>query len=128
MQYLVATLQYPHALEPPTPAYMKAHMALKSSRHMAWDMVRDAIGVIQREADISQMPFASLCCVCRAGLAVLETSEFVNEDVVRPGEVQRFRTILVWIAGRWGIAAEHLKKLDELIEKSHPREDPMIMT
>jgi hypothetical protein len=122
MQYLIATLQHPHSLEPPTPAYMKAHMALKSSRHMSWDMVRDAIQAIQSEADVLHMPFASLCCVCRAGLAVLETSEFVHEDVVGPGEVQSFRTILEWFAGRWGIGAEYLKRLDELVEKSHQRQ------
>jgi hypothetical protein len=115
MQYLCTILEHPHTLGMPDPKYIKVHLALKYSRRMAWDMVRVAIQKIQTEAEIPHLPFAGLCCVLRAGLAVLETKEFVNEDVVGDDEVRGFRQILEWFARRWGIGAEYLNRLEELV-------------
>jgi hypothetical protein len=85
---------------------------------MAWDMIPVAIKKIQSEAEIPHLPFAGLCCVFRAGLAVIETREFVNEDVAGENEVQGFRKLLVWFAGRWNIGGEYLRRLDELLGQS----------
>jgi len=81
---------------------------------MAWDMVRVAISKIQSESEISHLPFAGLCCVLRAGLTVLETREFVNEDVVQHEETQGFERILQWFAGRWNIGNVYMRRLEEL--------------
>jgi hypothetical protein len=117
MQYLCTILHHVHALGMPDQEYIKVHLALKYSRRMAWDMVRVAIEKIQSEAEIPHLPFAGLCCVLRAGLAVMETKEFVNEDVVKHDEVCGFRQILEWFAARWGIGREYLNKLDELLAR-----------
>jgi hypothetical protein len=115
MQYLDAVHPNPQELRPPTAMYIKAHLALKYSRRMAWDMVRVAIQKIQSAAEIPHLPFAGLCCVLRAGLAVLETRTYVNEDVVGEDEVQGFKQILEWFADRWGIGSDYLKRLEELL-------------
>jgi hypothetical protein len=115
MRYLCTKLQHTHTLERPDQEYIKVHLALKYSRRMAWDMVRVAIEKIQSEAEIPHMPFAGLCCLLRAGLAVIETKEFVNEDVVTDDDVHGFRQILQWFAARWGIGTDYLNKLDELL-------------
>jgi hypothetical protein len=114
MQRLCTILQQPNTFEAPAPEYIKAHLALKYSRRMAWDMVRVAISKIQSESEIPHLPFAGLCCVFRAGLAVLETSVFVDEDVVGGDDIQGFGTILGWFAGRWSIGREYLRRLEEL--------------
>jgi hypothetical protein len=117
MQYLCTILHHPHTLDMPCPDYIKVHLALKYSRRMAWDMVRVAIQKISNETEIPHLPFAGLCCVLRAGLAVLETKEFVNEDVIEDGEVHGFKQILEWFARRWGIGGEYLKRLEELLAR-----------
>jgi hypothetical protein len=118
MQYLCTVLEHVRTLGMPNDEYIKVHLALKYARRMAWDMVRVAIEKIQNEAEIPYLPFAGLCCVLRAGLAVMETKEFVNEDVVNNDEVYGFRQILDWFAARWGIGSEYLNKLDELLARS----------
>jgi hypothetical protein len=117
MQHLCAILHHPHTLDMPCPEYIKVHLALKYSRRMAWDMVRVAIQKIPSEAEIPYLPFAGLCCVLRAGLAVLETKDFVNEDVVEDGEVHGFKQILEWFARRWGIGGEYLNRLEGLLAR-----------
>jgi hypothetical protein len=118
MQYLVSVHPHPQELLAPSAEYIKAHLALKYSRRMAWDMVRVAVQKIQSAAEIPHLPFAGLCCVLRAGLAVLETRTYVIEDVVEEEEVQGFKQILEWFADRWGIGSDYLKRLDELIGQS----------
>jgi hypothetical protein len=115
MQYLVSIYPHPQELPVPSAEYIKAHLALKYSRRMAWDMVRVAIQKIQSGAEISHLPFAGLCCVFRAGLAVLETRTYVIEDVVGDDEVHSFRQLLEWFAGRWGIGSDYLRRLEELL-------------
>ncbi|KAH9869880.1 hypothetical protein J1614_006801 [Plenodomus biglobosus] len=101
----------------PGPDYKKAHLALKISRHMAWDMVRVAIQKIQSEGEISHLPFAGLCCVLRAGLAVLETSEFMAEEVTQPGEISEFLKILDWFSARWSIGREYVQRAEQVLHQ-----------
>jgi hypothetical protein len=115
MRYLCTILQHTHTLETPDQEYIKVHLALKYSRRMVWDMVRVAIEKVQSEAEIAHLPFAGLCCVLRAGLAVVETKEFVNEDVVSNDEIQGFRQIIEWFAARWSIGSDYLNRLEELL-------------
>lgn len=81
---------------------------------MAWDMVRVAIQKIQSEAEIAHLPFAGLCCVLRAGLAVLETKEFSGEEIVDRGELDGFGRIVEWFASRWGLGELYLMRTMEL--------------
>jgi hypothetical protein len=90
-------------------------MALKYSRRMSWDMVRSTLKKIQFEAEVPHLPFAGLCSVFRAGLVVLETREFVEENLVNADEVRSFKQVLQWFAGRWGIGHEYLECLEELL-------------
>jgi hypothetical protein len=82
---------------------------------MTWDMVRMNIKRIRNEAEMPHLPFAGLCSVFRAGLAVFETSELVDEKVVNEGEARSFQQLLEWFAGRWGIGYEYLGRLEELL-------------
>jgi hypothetical protein len=118
IRYLCKVLSHVRTLDAPTPDYVKAHLALKYSRRMAWDMVRVAIEKIETETEMSHLPFAGLCCVFRAGLAVLETKEFVNDDVVGEDEIEGFIQTLKWFAGRWGIGQVYLETLEELLALS----------
>jgi hypothetical protein len=85
---------------------------------MAWNMVHVAIQKISSKAEILYLRLAGLCCVFRAGLAVLETREYVNEDMFREQDVQGFKKILEWFAGRWGIGGHFLRRLEELVGRS----------
>lgn len=114
MRHLNITFQHPFTLNAPTSDYLKVNIALKYSRRMAWDMVRVAIQKIQLEAEIPYLPFAGLCAVLRAGLAVLETREFVDEDIINEVELRAFRNVLNWFAGRWNIGRQYLSRLEEL--------------
>ena len=82
VEYLTQVL----AQEPPSTHLAeqeeKARLALTYSRRMAWDMVKVAISKIENEEEVKRLPFAGLCCVLRAGMAVLETNGCVEEDVV----------------------------------------------
>ncbi|KAH7401223.1 hypothetical protein BKA66DRAFT_98299 [Pyrenochaeta sp. MPI-SDFR-AT-0127] len=113
MQYLSTIL--PEFQLPPDPLYIKAHLALKYSRRMAWDMVRVAIDKIENEAEIPNLPFAGLCAVLRAGLAVLETKEYVAEDVIENIELEGYLRIMRWFSGRWNVSSQYLKKAEELL-------------
>ncbi|KAI8932949.1 hypothetical protein NX059_010418 [Plenodomus lindquistii] len=99
----------------PGPDYTKAHLALKYSRRMAWDMVRVAIRKIQFKEEIPHLPFAGLCCVLRAGLAVFETAEFMAEDVTEPGEIADFLKILDWFSTRWTIGREYVRRVEKVL-------------
>ncbi|KAF2845694.1 hypothetical protein T440DRAFT_493260 [Plenodomus tracheiphilus IPT5] len=99
----------------PGPDYTKAHLALKYSRRMAWDMVRTAIQKIQFEAEIPHLPFAGLCCVLRAGVAVIETAEFMAEEVTEPEEIGEFLKILDWFSVRWSIGREYIRRVEEML-------------
>lgn len=99
----------------PGPDYTKAHLALKYSRRMSWDMVRIAIQKIQSQEEIQRLPFAGLCCVLRAGIAVLETSEFMAEEVMEPEEIVEFMKIMDWFDVRWSIGREYARKAEEAL-------------
>jgi hypothetical protein len=115
MQYLSNIFPHPHINHEAASVLSKARMALKYSRRMSWDMVRSTLKRIRDEAEMPHLPFAGLCSVFRAGLVVLETREFVNENLVNADEVRSFKQVLQWFAGRWGIGHEYLICLEELL-------------
>jgi hypothetical protein len=115
MQYLSGRFPHAHVNHEAASALIKARMALKYSRRMSWDMVRSTLKKIRHEAEVPHLPFAGLCSVFRAGLVVLETREFVDENLVDAAEVCSFKHVLEWFAGRWGIGHEYLKCLEELL-------------
>jgi len=98
-----------------TPEYQKAVVALKFSRSVVWEMVRIAIQLVTSEESMLRMTFAGLCSVLRAGLAVLETRKFVDEDVVLAGELEAYVRILKWFAGRWTIGNEYLVRMETIL-------------
>lgn len=114
MRHLYATTQA-YTLEGPSAEYLQVQRALTHSRRVAWDMVRFAIEVIQDENEVALLPLAGLCCVLRAGLAVLETREHVIEDVVQTDEIDGYIVILRWFANRWVIGEEYLKRVELLL-------------
>ncbi|KAL5378531.1 hypothetical protein DPSP01_009113 [Paraphaeosphaeria sporulosa] len=84
----------------------KALMALQYSRRMAWDMVHVMIQKIKKEEDLPYLPFAGVCCVIRAAIAVLETKQYTNEDAPNAEEVHNFLVVLSWFARRWSVGGE----------------------
>lgn len=93
-------------------------MALKYARHMAWDMVKVGIQKINGEGEsgeegvgeVGRLPFAGLCCVVRAGVAVLKTREFYADgDGVEEKEVEGFKRVVGMFAGRWGVGQLYLR-------------------
>ncbi|KAH7081054.1 hypothetical protein FB567DRAFT_119104 [Paraphoma chrysanthemicola] len=115
IRHIVNTTNGSNNFVSPAAGYTKAHLALKYSRRMAWDMVHVAIEKISSEAEIPHLPFAGLCCVFRAGLAVFETKKYVDEDVMGEQDIQGFRKILEWFAARWNIGEHFLARLEDLI-------------
>jgi hypothetical protein len=103
--------------ESPDPEYEKVHLALKYARRMAWDMVRVAISKIDGEDGMERLPFAGLCCVIRAGLAVVETEQFFmgkdGEEV--KGEVEGFRRIVGSFKARWGAGGQYMERLEKIL-------------
>ncbi|KAJ6192721.1 hypothetical protein J3E72DRAFT_203681 [Bipolaris maydis] len=95
----------------------KIKVALRVSRRMAWDMVQVGIRVIACEEEIARLPFAGLGCVIRAGVAVLETWGWVDDEdgVVGQEEARAFRRLVEWVAGRWGVARGYLGRVDEVL-------------
>ena len=93
----------------------KARLALTYSRRMAWDMVKVAISKIENEEEVKRLPFAGLCCVLRAGMAVLETNGCVEEDVVLNEEIDGFQRIVGWFAGRYGVGRQFEARLAKLV-------------
>jgi hypothetical protein len=118
MRHLNITLQHPFTLDAPTSEHMKVYLALKYSRRMAWDMVRVAIQKMQFESEIPYLPFAGLCAVLRAGLAVLETRDFVDEEIIEEVELHEFKKILEWFGGRWDTGREYLQRFEALLARS----------
>lgn len=103
----------------PGPDYTKAHLALKFSRRMAWDMVRVAIQKIESEDEITHLPFAGLCSVLRAGIAVLETADYMADNITQPGEMEGFANILCWFSGRWTIGRDYMNRVAEIVQNSY---------
>lgn len=85
------------------PAATKALMSLHYSRRMAWDMIRVMIEKIENEDDLPCLPFAGVCCVIRAAIAVLETGQDGNVDMPNGDEITGFLKILGWFARRWSV-------------------------
>lgn len=116
MRHLSSTL--PVLAGRPHPEYEKVHLALKYARHMAWDMVKVGIQKINGEGEsgeegvgeVGRLPFAGLCCVVRAGVAVLKTREFYADgDCVEEKEVEGFKRVVELFAGRWGVGQLYLR-------------------
>lgn len=100
--------------------HVKAQLALSVSRRMAWDMVRVGMQRIGSEEEIAELPFAGLCCVIRAGVAVLETGEWVEaRDVVtdEEDEMRVFRRLVEWFGRRWGVGRGYLARVDEVLRR-----------
>lgn len=87
----------------PTPGYAKTHMALKASRRLSWDMVVVAIQKVKSEEEVALLPLAGIFCVLRAGVAVMETQKYVNEDVVKDEEIDGFVQLVKWFRNRWNL-------------------------
>lgn len=88
------------------PALAKALMALQYCRRMAWDMVHVMIGLITKEDDLPYLPFAGVCCVIRAAVAVLETRKYVDEVGLGMEDLHSFALILGWFAKRWSVGGK----------------------
>lgn len=110
------TATTPTSTHDPVVDIAKPLLALRISRRMAWDMVRVGIQVINSAAEIAELPFAGLCCVVRAGVVVLETRDYVDEEVLAGREEARaFRRLVEWFAARWGVGKVYLARVDELL-------------
>jgi hypothetical protein len=97
----------------------KAGLALTYSRRMAWDMVKVAIRKTERE-DVERLPFAGLCCVLRAGMAVVDTKWCLDgdimtnvDDVVLSEELEGFRRMVRWFGRRWGVGRKFEERLND---------------
>lgn len=82
---------------------------------MSWEMVRMSIQLIKCEDSVSRMTLAGLCSMLRAGLAVLETNNYTDDDVIKEGEVQAYLKILRWFAARWTIGNEYLERAQQVL-------------
>jgi hypothetical protein len=82
---------------------------------MSWEMVRMTIRLVKSEAAVLKTTFAGLCSVLRAGLAVLETREYDETEVIQEGELEAYIRILKWFAARWMIGNEYLEKVERVI-------------
>lgn len=85
---------------------MKAILALKYSRRMAWDMVKVLNNKVENEEILSYLPFAGLCCVIRAAIAVLETTQHGDEGEITENDIINFLRVLGWFSTRWSIGSE----------------------
>ncbi|KAF3043927.1 hypothetical protein E8E11_005863 [Didymella keratinophila] len=95
----------------------KVHLTLMFGRRMAWDMVRAALGSVDSKEEAARLPFAALCCVLRAGLAVLETSRLNDSELVSREEVTKLQRVVGWFAARWGIGRQFEMKLADIIRE-----------
>ncbi|KAH7088924.1 hypothetical protein FB567DRAFT_522621 [Paraphoma chrysanthemicola] len=111
-------IQYLHASHSTTSAresdYQKAVTALKFSRGMAWQMVRTALQ-LRSELSVSKTTFAGLCSVLRAGLAVLESAKYVEDEVIEPGELDGYARLLRSFAQRWPIGNEYIARAEKIL-------------
>jgi hypothetical protein len=82
---------------------------------MSWEMVRMAIRVVKSEAAVLKTTFAGLCSVFRAGLAVLETRDYDDGDVIQEGELEAYIRILKWFAARWTVGNEYLERVEKVV-------------
>lgn len=64
----------------------KADPALRYGRRMAWDMIKNAVAKIGSKEEVTRLPLAKLCCVFRAGVAVLETAGACEEQRLNAGD------------------------------------------
>lgn len=118
MQHLCYNFEYKDAPEDPTSEYAKVYLALQFSQRMAWDMVRVCIQILKSEQEIPNLPFGGICCVLRAGLAVLETREFIDADVIPEEELEGYMRVLKWFSSRWSVGVEYLASAEELLRRS----------
>lgn len=103
--------------ESPDPEYEKVYLALRYARRMAWDMVPVATSKINGEEGVGRLPFAGLCCVIRAGLAVVETGEFFSDKdrVDMEGELEAFSRIVGLFKTRWGVGEWYVERLEKML-------------
>ncbi|KAF2624995.1 hypothetical protein BU25DRAFT_398166 [Macroventuria anomochaeta] len=118
---LLQQAQVHYLAAPPQPIELheqqeKASLALKYSRVMVWDMVKVVINKIRSEEEVARLPFAGLCCVLRAGMAVLETTALNVYDVMSREEVDGFQRIVSWFAKQWGVGRQYEARLAHLVK------------
>jgi hypothetical protein len=89
--------------------------ALHASRVMACKMLRVAMQVVKTEREILHVPFAALCAVLRGSIVVLETRREDDEDVMTEGDLDGLVRITKWLAGRWSIGKEYLRRMEQLL-------------
>ena len=82
---------------------------------MAWDMVRAAMGSVDSKEEVARLPFAALCCILRAGIAVLETCRLPDDEVVSREELERLQRVVSWFAARWGVGRQYETKLADIM-------------
>jgi len=73
---------------------------------MAWDMVKVLNNKVENEEILSYLPFAGLCCVIRAAIAVLETTQHGDEGEITENDIINFLRVLGWFSTRWSIGSE----------------------
>ena len=95
----------------------KVHLTLMFGRRMAWDMVRAALGSLDSKEEVARLPFAALCCVLRAGLAVLKTSCLRDNELVSREQVMKLQRVVSWFAARWGVGPQFETKLADIMRE-----------
>ncbi|KAH6644782.1 hypothetical protein C7974DRAFT_300742 [Boeremia exigua] len=93
----------------------KANLALRYARRMAWDMVKVSLGKLENEDDVAKLPFAALCCILRAGIAVLETSRICDEQLVSNEEFAMLQRCMRWFSARWHVGVHLEARLEQFI-------------
>lgn len=93
----------------------KVELTLMFGRRMAWDMVRAALGSVDSKEEVARLPFAALCCVLRAAIAVLETCRLPGDEVVSKEEVKKLQRVVSWFAARWGVGQQFETKLADIM-------------
>jgi hypothetical protein len=110
----VAQLPYSEALQQ---RKEKVELTLMFGRRMAWDMVRAALGSVDSKEEVAKLPFAALCCVLRAGMAVLETYGPNDGELVSGEEVQKLQRVVGWFAARWGVGRQFETELADIVKE-----------
>lgn len=95
-------------------AIQKARLALLFGRRLAWDMVVVALGKIESKSEVAKLPFAALCCVARAGMAVLETSGLSDENLASAEDIKRLQRVVSWLSARWSVGRQFEARLVDI--------------
>jgi hypothetical protein len=86
--------------------FAKALIALRYSRQMAWDMVRESIEKVRSKEDVRKLPFARLSFIIRATIGVFETKRYGEAIECSDAELRGFTIILEWFAAKWSLGGK----------------------